>query len=315
MSPGRELMRIGLYARECLSFGSVASTPFDLSELRDDVIYASRAGFDSYWLPQQVDLDAIVLAPWLSSAAPDLEIGVGVVPMQSRFPVHMAQAALTAHLLAPGQFTLGLGAEHDWIVRDLWGLAFERPVAEMREYLRVVLDLINHGSSQHDGDFYRVSAFLGRLCPAPDLPVLLGALGPRMLQLAGSQADGTVTWLAGVETVRTHILPRLLGAAGAEGRASPRTVVMLPTTVTDQRARVARDIDAAFAVFAQQSSYQKVMARERATVPSQVSIVGTAQFVADQVGRLAESGVTDFVAIPFGDPDERARTFEVVLSR
>src|SRR4029453_4577781 len=129
-----------LYARECLSFGSVASTPFDLSELRDDVIYASGAGFDSYWLSQQVDLDAMVLAPWLSSAAPDLEIGVGVVPMQSRFPVHMAQAPPTpaAHRPARARVPRRRGGRNDWVVRDIWGLAFERPVAEMREYLRVV---------------------------------------------------------------------------------------------------------------------------------------------------------------------------------
>jgi F420-dependent oxidoreductase-like protein len=289
-------------------------TPIDLAVLRDDVIYASQTGFDSYWLPQQVDIDAIMLAPWLSSAAPDLEIGVGVVPMQSRFPVHMAQAALTAEALAPGRFALGLGVEHDWVVRDIWGLPFERPVAEMQEYLRVVLDLIRFGFSRHRGEFYRVSAFLARLAPSPDLPILLGALAPRMLRLAGSQADGTVTWLAGVETVIAHILPRLVAAAEAGGRPPPRSVVMLPIAITADRTRVASEIDTAFELFARQPSYQTVMAREQATVPSQVSIVGTAGFVADQLGRLADRGVTDFVAIPFGDPDERTQTVEAVLS-
>jgi F420-dependent oxidoreductase-like protein len=308
-------MRIGLYARECLSFGSVSVTPIDVAELRDEAIYASETGFDSYWLPQQIDVDAIMLAPCVAAAAPDLEIGVGVVPMQSRFPVHMAQAALTAYALAPGRFTLGLGVEHDWVVRHIWGLPFERPVAEMREYLRVVLDLIREGFSQHRGEFYRVSAFLARLPPAPDLPVLLGALGPRMLKLAGSQADGTVTWLAGVETVRTHILPHLLAAAEGERRPTPRSVVMLPIAITDHPTRVATEIDTAFELFTQQPSYQKVMARQQATLPSQVSIVGTTHFVADQLGRLAECGVTDLVAIPFGDPDERARTVEAVLGQ
>jgi 5,10-methylenetetrahydromethanopterin reductase len=308
-------MRIGLYARECLSFGSVSAGPIDVAELRDEANFASETGFESYWLPQQIDVDAIMLAAWVAAAAPDLEIGVGVVPMQSRFPVHMAQAALTAHALAPGRFTLGLGVEHDWVVRHIWGLPFERPVAEMREYLRVVLDLIREGFSEHRGEFYRVSAFLARLPPAPDLPVLLGALGPRMLELAGSEADGTVTWLAGVETVRTHILPNLLAAADGGRRPTPRSVVMLPIAITAHPARVASEIDSAFELFTQQPSYQKVMARQQATLPSQVSIVGTTDFVADQLGRLVECGVTDLVVIPFGDSDERARTVEAVLGQ
>jgi len=306
---------MGLYARECLSFGSVSTSPIDVQELRDDAIDASRAGFDSYWLPQQVDVDAIMLAPYLSAAAPDLEVGIGVVPMQSRFPVHMAQAALTARALAPGRVTLGLGVEHDWVVRDMWGLPFDRPVTEMREYLRVVLDLIRQGSTQHRGEFYRVSAFLARLAPTSDLPVLLGALGPRMLALAGSQADGTVTWLAGLEAVKTHILPHLLAAAEAEGRQPPRSVVMLPIAITDNAGRVATEIDTAFELFTKQPSYQKVMARQWAAAPSQVSIVGSAEFVTNQLGGLAECGATDFVAIPFGDRDERAHTAEAMLSR
>jgi 5,10-methylenetetrahydromethanopterin reductase len=132
-----------------------------------------------------------------------------------------------------------------------------------------------------------------------------------MLRLAGTQADGTVTWLTGVETVRAHILPHLLAAAA--GRPRPRSVVMLPIAITHRGTRVADEIDGAFALFTHQRSYQTVMAREGATAPSQVSIVGTRQLVADHLGHLATSGVTDFVAIPFGDPDEQAQTVEALL--
>ena len=271
-------------------------------------------GFNSYWLPQQVDLDALMVAPRLSMAAPALEIGVGVVPMQSRFPVHMAQAARTADFLSPGPFTLGLGVEHDWVVRDMWGLPFDRPVTEMTEYLRVVLDLLRNGASQHQGDFYRVSTFTSRLPPAPRLPVLLGALGPRMLDLAGSVADGTITWLAGVETVTSHIVPRVTAAAERAERPTTRIVVILPVAVTDEPDRVAEEIDTAFDLFTHQRSYQTTMARENATRPSQVSIIGTARHVSDQLARLEASGVTDFVAIRFGSDSERERTTNAITS-
>ena len=222
-------MRLGVFSREFLSFGADTTEPIELRSLIDDVTMTQRMGFNSYWLPQQVDLDALMVAPRLSMAAPALEIGVGVVPMQSRFPVHMAQAARTADFLSPGPFTLGLGVEHDWVVRDMWGLPFDRPVTEMTEYLRVVLDLLRNGASQHQGDFYRVSTFTSRLPPAPRLPVLLGALGPRMLDLAGSVADGTITWLAGVETVTSHIVPRVTAAAERAERPTTRQRPAGPT--------------------------------------------------------------------------------------
>jgi alkanesulfonate monooxygenase SsuD/methylene tetrahydromethanopterin reductase-like flavin-dependent oxidoreductase (luciferase family) len=146
------------------------------------------------------------------------------------------------------------------------------------------------------------------------VPVLLAALAPQMLRLAGSVADGTVLWMTGPATIENHIVPSLSAAAESAGRPSPRVVCTLPVCVTADEAAARERAARAFNVYGQLPSYRAMLDREGAATPGDVAIVGDAASVRRQIEHLGELGVTDFVAASFGSGDDAVATHEVLQS-
>src|SRR6185312_2365656 len=108
----------------------------------------------------------------------------------------------------------------------------DKPARHMREYLSVLVPLLDGNPVSVDGS--TLSAHIGLSTPRSGrVPVLLAAMAPRMLELAGGRADGTVLWMTGPATVRDYIVPSIRAAAEAAGRPSPRVVCVLPVCVTD----------------------------------------------------------------------------------
>jgi F420-dependent oxidoreductase-like protein len=177
----------------------------------------------------------------------------------------------------------------------------------MREYLSVLLPLLNGTPVSVKGD--TLSANIGLSTPrAGRVPVLLAALAPRMLNLAGRQTDGTVLWMTGPSTVRDYVVPAISEAAGAAGRPSPRVVCSLPVCVTSDPDGARAGAAEAFSIYGQLPSYRAMLDREGAAGPADVAIVGDEDAVAAQILALADAGVTDFVAAEFARGDDRART-------
>jgi F420-dependent oxidoreductase-like protein len=140
------------------------------------------------------------------------------------------------------------------------------------------------------------------------VPVLLAALAPRMLKLAGEQTDGTVLWMTGPATVRDYVVPAITEAASAAGRPSPRVVCSLPVCVTSDPDSARAGAAKAFSIYGQLPSYRAMLDREGAAGPADVAIVGDEDAVAAQIQALADAGVTDFVAAEFARGDDRDRT-------
>lgn len=138
--------------------------------------------------------------------------------------------------------------------------------------------------------------------------MLLAALGPAMLRVAGELADGTVTVWTGVRTVATHVVPRITAAAEAAGRPAPRVVVNLHIAVTDDaggaRAWVAEHFGAAGLV----PGYRTLFELEGAGGPADVVVAGDERSVAKELGRYADAGATEFIAVPFGPDEQITRT-------
>jgi len=140
------------------------------------------------------------------------------------------------------------------------------------------------------------------------VPVLLAALAPRMLRLAGELADGTVLWMTGPATVRDYIVPSITAAAAAAGRPSPRVVCMLPVCVTDDEGQARANADQAMAIYGQLPSYRAMLDKEGAAGPGDVAIVGREDAVAEQIRALADYGVTDFAAAEYARGPDAPRT-------
>ena len=268
-----------------------------------------QRGFSSIWLPQSSGFDALTVFAAAGAQVPRVELGTAVVPTFPRHPVALAAQALSANAATGGRLVLGVGLSHRMSIEGTYGLSYDQPARHMREYLAALLPLLEHGAVDTSGATITARAALstpGATAP----PVLLAALQPRMLELAGGIAAGTITWCTGPVTLAEQIVPLVAAAAEAARRPAPRVVVALPAIVTDDEADGRAKADEQLAGYGNIPVYRAVLDREGVAGPADVSVVGDEGSVTRQLARLCEIGATDFVAIPTGDRGDRRRTLD-----
>jgi F420-dependent oxidoreductase-like protein len=291
-------MRIGIFGGEATSIDAAVS----------GARAAAEQGFSGYWMSQIFGFDALTVLAIVGREVPGIEVGTGVVPTYPRHPMMLAQQALTTNVAAGGRLVLGIGLSHQIVIETMYGLSFEKPLRHMREYLSILMPLIQTGSVAFSGETFSAQASIDVPGSTP-CPVLVAALGPKMLELAGQVTDGTMTWMTGPETLSSFTVPTIAKAAADAGRPSPRIGAGMPVCVTDDadgaRARAAQ----IFQVYGVLPSYRAMLDREGAKGPEDVAIVGDEAAVKSGILRLADAGVTDFAAVEFGgDAGERERT-------
>ena len=273
---------------------------------------AADDGFASVWTSQVFRLDALTALAVAAREVPGIEFGTGVVPTYPRHPMTLAIQAMTTQAIAGGRLTLGIGLSHQVVVEGMWGYDFSKPARHMREYLSALLPLMRGESVNFQGETLKCAGQVDNP-KGVGVPVLLAALAPRMLELAATQCDGTVTWMTGPATIESHIAPSLRTAAEKAGRPDPRVVMCLPVAVTDDP-DAAREMAAkAFAVYGHLPSYRAMLDREGAEGPADVAIVGSEEEVADKVGSLANRGATDFIATPFTEFERTTALLKTLL--
>ena len=287
--------------------------PEALSRLRDQLQRAADDGFASAWISNIFGLDALTALAVAGSQVPGIELGTAVVPTYPRHPAVLAQQALTAATALGGRLTLGIGLSHKIVIEDMYGYSFDRPARHMREYLSILLPLLDGQQASFQGETMR--AGIGLSTPRPGrVPVLLAALAPQMLRLAGQRTDGTVLWMTGPATIRDYIVPTISEAAAAAGRPSPRVVCLLPVCVTDDPDGARARANRVFAIYAQLPSYRAMLDREGAAQPGDVVLTGDEAAVAAQIRALDEAGVTDFVAVEYSRGEDQVRTRALLKS-
>src|SRR5262245_40537629 len=203
-----------------------------VAQLVADAESAEAAGFTSIWVSQVPgDFDAFTAITLMGQATERIEVGTAIVPIQTRHPIAMAQETLSNQAVCEGRFTLGLGMSHHWIIEDMLGLPYERPAHQMRNYLEVLnAALRGPGSVDVENDTYKVHSPID-VTDYPPTSVLLAALAPVMLRLAGEQGAGTILWLADERAIGEHIVPRITKAAAGVGKPAPRVVAGVPVAL------------------------------------------------------------------------------------
>jgi F420-dependent oxidoreductase-like protein len=294
-------VRIGLY------ISADGATP--IGRLLARFERAEAEGFATAWAGQILDHDALTLLALAAHATQRIELGSWVVPAPLRHPGVLAQQALSVQAGSAGRLVLGVGASHEEVVTRRFGVAFEKPGPFLREYLDVLEPLLDGRRVEHAGSHFHVSLQLGtRVASRP--PVLLAALGPALLELAGAAADGAAIWLGSPRYLQEFAIPRLREAARGVGRPAPRIACGFPIAVT--RAAAARQsAGRLLARSAKLPAYRRVLERGGLAQPADAAIVGDEDAVARALERLAEIGVTDLTAVLFdvdGDPEARTRT-------
>ena len=268
---------------------------------------AVERGIRSVWLPQIFGIDAITAIAVMAREFPDVRFGTAVVPTYARHPMVLGAQARTAQQVTGGNFTLGVGLSHQVVIEGMLGLSFAKPAAYMREYLDVLMPLCRGEAVDAAGE--RVT-FHGALeVPSDPVPVLVAALGSKMLGLAGSLADGTVTWMTGTRTVEGHIAPTISAAASDAGRPPPRIVMALPTAVTDDPDEARTAAASTFEIYGYLPSYRAMLDREGAAGPAEVALAGSEDVVRAGIEAAFEAGATEFVAVPFSGVE---RTLDLV---
>ncbi|NNE72622.1 MAG: TIGR03564 family F420-dependent LLM class oxidoreductase [Acidimicrobiales bacterium] len=306
-------MRIGINASGLLL------TP-DLGAMLEHAQQAEADGFSSWWLAQTGLVDALAVFTAAGAATDTIEMGTAVVPTYMRHPSTVAGQALTAQAALtaggkPARLVLGIGLSHQPVVEDRLKMHWQKPIGHMRDYLTIVNELVTAGRSAHDGGFF--SMHLDSARPSEAAPsVMLAALGPQMLKMAGTHADGTILWMVGPRTIAEHIAPSLSAAADDAGRPAPRVVCSLPIAVTDDESAT-RDFHAmAFAGYGDLPSYRAMLDREGAEGPGDVCIVGNEAVVNECLDELAAAGTTDFSAVELGiTPEDNQRTRALLKAR
>jgi alkanesulfonate monooxygenase SsuD/methylene tetrahydromethanopterin reductase-like flavin-dependent oxidoreductase (luciferase family) len=196
---------------------------------------AEAWGYESLWVTHSpVGRDSFLVLSAYAQATRTVGLGNGVVPIYPRHPVALAQEALTLAELSGGRFRLGIGVSHRPPMEASLGLHMGKPVEVMREYVTVLRAALS-GQVEHAGARYRVSWRSG----VPKLPesprLLLAALSPRMLELAGEIADGVLLWLCAPSYIREVALPALVRGRQKVGKSLEgfEVVTAVPVALTD----------------------------------------------------------------------------------
>jgi F420-dependent oxidoreductase-like protein len=276
-----------------------------------DTEAAERAGFSSIWVPQiPGDFDAFTMITLMGRATERIELGTAVLPIQTRHPMAMAQEVLSNQAVCEGRFTLGLGVSHHWVVEGMLGLSYERPAHQLRNYLEVLnAALAGPGRVDVENDGYRVHSPIDVTDYAPT-PILLAALAPVMLRIAGERASGTILWMADERTIAEHVAPRITKAAA--GRPAPRIVAGVPVTLClEDEVDAARERANRVLGHAEYSpNYQRLLEYGDARDVGDILAAGDESAIVDRLRAFRDAGTTDLAVRILSVGSDRAARVE-----
>ena len=276
---------------------------------------AEASGFDNLWMANIFDFDAITTLAIVGRETRTIGLGTAVVPTYPRHPSAIAQQALTAAAASGNRFTLGIGLSHKIVIEDMLGFSYDKPARHMREYLEVLAPLLSGDTVNFDGDQFKVHNLALSVPGVSGVPLLIAALGPAMLKLAGEMADGTVTWMTGPKTLESHIAPSIVRAAEAVGKPAPRIAAGFPIVLTKDVPAAREMIASTLQIYGVLPSYRAMLDREGLAGPADLAFAGDEKELKANIDRLRDIGVTDFCAnIVAADAAEYQRTYDFLAS-
>ena len=271
-----------------------------------------RLGYESVWVTQLPDArDASLVLAAYAAATQWVHLGTGVLPIYARHPTAMAQMAATLDELSAGRFILGIGVSHKVTVESMWGLKLEHPVEAMREYLEIVRTSLRDGSASVGGKHFTANWSYS----APrrsELPIMISALSPRMLELAGELSDGVVLWMCSPGYIQDVVIPHLRVGRKKAGKVMEgfEIVAAVPACLTSDRGDALKAFRQTVERYASLPYYRKMMDAsgfaadlEAGNVTDamldELGAVGDKSQLLEGVQRFREAGVTLPCVYPF----------------
>jgi F420-dependent oxidoreductase-like protein len=260
-----------------------------------------KHGYESLWTTQlPTARDASVVLAAYASATQRVKLGTGVLPIYTRHPTAMVQMAATLDELSGGRFILGLGVSHRVTVEGMWGLRLESPVEAMREYLTIVRSSVRDGACSFDGKYFTARwSYLGPR--REDLPIMISALNPRMLELAGELADGVVLYMCAPGFIDEHVMPHVRTGRQRAGKSMDgfEIVAAVDACVTSDRGAALETYQKTLDRYAALPFYRRAMEAGEFN-PDVLAAIGDAKQVESAIARYRDVGVTLPGVGPFG---------------
>jgi probable F420-dependent oxidoreductase len=287
----------------------------------------SELGYTDLWTSEVDYADGLTPLAAVAASAPLAQLGTAILPAFTRGPAVLASSAAAMATLAPGRFWLGIGASSPAVVQQWNAVEFRHPYERTRDMLAFLREALTGARVDREYETFTVTGFRLRLVPQQAPPILLAALRPRMLRLAGSEADGAITnWLSADD------VPKVRDAMAADKHLVAR-IMVCPTTDTDIVRAQARRLIATYLTVNAYAEFQRWLGRGPAlmamsdrwdagdrkgaltaiadSVVDELIVYGSPQDCADHIQRYVANGVTVPVLhiLPFGiDALEAARS-------
>jgi probable F420-dependent oxidoreductase len=177
-------------------------------------------GYTDIWSAETDGADGFTPLALAAAWAPELRLGTAIIPSFTRGPACLAQSVAALADAAPGRFALGIGSSSNVIVERWNDIPFEQPYQRTRDMVRFVRAALSGEKVKEDYETFSVKGFKLAQVPAELPPILIAALRPGMLRLAGREGDGAIiNWLSPDNV--TTVVPIVHEAASAAGRAEP----------------------------------------------------------------------------------------------
>lgn len=293
-----------------------------VDKIVDQAAQAESEGFSALWYASGVAGDPLVAMALAGRATVSIELGTAVLQTYPCHPLLQAnRVAAAANAMGRSGLVLGIGPSHEPIVRDVLGLSYAKPAQNTEEYLAILTALMRGEAVDSAGSHWSLHGSQDRMVAVDHpIPVLLAALGPRMVRIAGRYADGVVLWMASAEAIENHIAPALSAAAAAAGRQLPRIVAGLPVAVHTDVDEARRAVAETSRGYAGMANYRRIIEAGGAASAADLAIVGDEAAVQAGLQRLLDSGATDIWVQPVAvgvDRDARraslARTRQLLI--
>jgi F420-dependent oxidoreductase-like protein len=327
-------------------------------EATDIVLAAERAGFDSVWAAESYGSDAVSVLAYLAAKTETIQLGAAILQVPARQPAAAAMAGITVDALSGGRFIFGFGPSGPQVSEGWYGIPYEKPWGRTREYVEIVKQIVaRDGRLEYEGKHFKLPLTEGegvtgqgkalKLNVHPlrnEIPIYLGAIGRKSVELAAEVADGWIPIFFSVdkweEAWGEHIEAGLTksGRSREDLAVSPSVQVAIDGDLDAARGMVKAglllylggmgskktnfyaDLTRRFG-FAEvadqvQSLYLDGKREEAyAAIPDELvdatAMIGTEDEVAERVKRFADAGVDRMIVSPMhGNPDENVRCLE-----
>ncbi|MDG1205085.1 MAG: LLM class flavin-dependent oxidoreductase, partial [Pseudomonadales bacterium] len=198
------------------------------------------------------------------------------------------------------------------VIEGMLGFSYDKPAKHMREYLSILGPLLKGETVSFAGEQFNVNGVALDVPGGANVPVLVAALGPVMLKLAGQLADGTITWMTGPKTLESHIIPNINAGAESVGKPTPKIVAGFPVVLTNDEAGAREAIGKTLQIYGQLPSYRAMLEKEGVAGPAELAFAGDEATIRGKIQQLKDVGVTDFTAAIVATDDgayERTQAF------